>query len=93
MKSKLILCINYALSKEIPNISKFLLSIFIKLRSAEGEHPRYKWRKAFLEKMQIWAKIWFRAKTIVTSLPRDIHSDLKKIDIILWFSLYVIHVL
>ena len=33
--------------------------------------------------MRIRAKIRFRTKTIVTSLSRDIHSDLQKIDIIL----------
>ena len=36
------------------------------------------------------AEIRFRAKTIVTSLPRDIYSDRPKNDTIIKFSLNVI---
>ena len=39
------------------------------------------------------AEIRFRAKTIVTSLPRDIYSDHPKYYTIIKFSLSVIHVL
>ena len=45
------------------------------------------------KKMLKRAKIPFRAKTIVTSLSRDIYSDRPKNNIIIKFSLYVIHVL
>ena len=38
------------------------------------------------------AEIRFRAKTIVTSLPRDIYSDRPKDCTIIKFSLSVIHV-
>ena len=39
------------------------------------------------------AEIPPQAKTIVTSLPRDIYSDRPKINIIMKFGLCVIHVL
>ena len=39
------------------------------------------------------AEIWFRAKTIVTPLSRDIYSDCPKTTIMIKFSLCVIHVL
>ena len=37
------------------------------------------------------AEIQFRAKTIVTSLPRDIYSDRPKYNATMKFSLNVIH--
>ena len=42
---------------------------------------------------RIRAEIWLRDKTIVTSLSRDIHLHLEKVNILIWFNLCVIHVL
>ena len=42
---------------------------------------------AFQKKMPNRAEIRFRAKTVVTSLPRDIYSDRPKNNIIIKFSL------
>lgn len=50
---------------------------------AEDKHPE----------MWIRAEIWLRDKTIVTSLSRDIHLYLEKVNILIWFNLCVIHVL
>ena len=49
--------------------------------------------KAFPKKMPLRADIRFRAKTIVTSLSRDIYSDRPKTNIIIKLSVCVIHVL
>ena len=48
--------------------------------------------KHFQRKCGYELKLDSELKTIVTSLARDIHSDLQKINIILWFSPYAIHV-
>ena len=52
--------------------------IFVQLCTAEGKHPQFTKRRAFPEKMRIAAAISFRAKTIVTSSSRDIHSEREK---------------
>ena len=65
----------------------------MKLCATEDKHPKYMWRKAFAKKMAIRAEIGFRAKTIVTSLSRDICSDCPKNNNILKLNLCVIHVL
>ena len=52
-----------------------------------------RYRKAFPNKISIRAKILFRAKTFATLLSRDNYSDRPKNNIIIKFSLCVIHVL
>ena len=52
--------------------------IFVQLCTTEGKHPQFTQRRAFPEKMRIAAAISFRAKTIVTSSSRDIHSEREK---------------
>ena len=59
----------------------------------EGKHPKYLQRKAFPKFRSMRAEIGFKAKTIVTSLPRDIYSDCPKNNVIIKFSLCLIHVL
>ena len=65
----------------------------MKLRTTEDKHPKYRLREAFPKKMPIRAEIRFRAKTVVTSLSRDIYSDRPNNNIIIKFCLCVIHVL
>ena len=86
-------CIIYVLFVEIPRYPEFLSQILVKLRTTEDKHPKYRYRQAFLKKMPIRAAIQFRANTIVTSLSRDFYSDRPKNNIIIKFSLCVIHVL
>ena len=61
----------------------------MKLRVTEDKYPKYAQRKAFPKFRSIRAEIRFKAKTIVTSLPRDIYSDRPKNNIIIKFSLCV----
>ena len=66
--------------------------MFDKLHTAEDNHPKNMWRKAFQKKMPNRAEIRFTTKTIVTSLSRDIYPDSPKSKIMIKFSLSVIHV-
>ena len=90
MKSNLQLIhnLNYKISRNSSN-----RSVFVKLRTTEDKHPKYRHGKAFSKKMSVRTEIRFRAKIIVTSLSRDIYSDRPKNNTIVKFSLCVIHVL
>ena len=73
---------------EIPRID------FCETSRNERQTPKHAQRKAFPKFRSIRAKIRFKAKVIVTSLPRDIYSDRpNNNNIIIKFSLCVIHVL
>ena len=80
--------LNYKMSRNSSN-----RSVFVKLRTTEDKHPKYRYRKAFWKKMPLRTVIRFRAKIIETSLSRDIYSDRPKNNTIVKFSLCVIHVL
>ena len=80
--------LNYKMSRNSSN-----RSVFVKLRTTEDKHPKYRYRKSFSKKMPVRTVIWFRAKIIVTSLSRDVYSDRPKNNTIVKFSLCVIHVL
>ena len=80
--------LNYKMSRNSSN-----RSVFVKLRTTEDKHPKYRYRKSFSKKMPVRTVIRFRAKIIVTSLSRDVYSDRPKNNTIVKFSLCVIHVL
>ena len=80
--------LNYKISRNSSN-----RSVFVKLRTTEDKHPKYRHGKAFSKKMSVRTEIRFRAKIIVTSLSRDIYSDRPKNNTIVKFSLCAIHVL
>ena len=63
------------------DISKFFLQSFLKHCTSKGKHPKNTKRRTFPEKMRKRAAILLRAKTIVTSLSRDIHFDRQKSNI------------
>ena len=87
-------CIIHTHFVEIQSYLEILLIDFCEtLHVTEDKHPKFTQRKAFPKKMPIRAEIRFRAKTIVTSLSRDIYSDRAKNKIIIKFSLCVTHVL
>ena len=86
-------CIIYTFFQKFQDISKFLSQITVKLCVTEDKNPKYAQRKAFPRFRSIRAEIRFKAKTIVTSLPRDIYSDRPKNNILIKFSVCVIHVL
>ena len=60
---------------------KLLLQIFVKLRTTNDKHSKYRQRQTFLKKMPIRAAI------------SDIYSDRPKNNIIIKFNICVIHVL
>ena len=62
----------------------------MRLRTAEDIYPKNTKRKAFQMKMPNRADIRFRAKTIVTSLPREIYSDHPKNNTII--NRFTIHI-
>ena len=65
----------------------------MKLCKTEDKHPKYSQCKAFPKFRLMKVGIRFKTKTTVASLPRDIYSDRPKNNIIIKFSLCVIHVL
>ena len=85
---------SYTLFIEIPRYLEIPLIDFCETSRNRRQTPKHAQRKAFPKFRSIRTEIRFKAKTIVTSLPRDIYSDRPKNDnIIIKFSLCVIHVL
>ena len=58
----------------------------MKLRITEDKHPKFTQRNAFPKSRSMRAEIRFKAKTTVSSLPRDIYSDYPKNNIMIKFS-------